>query len=444
MAQRDAQENSITGASAAAVALFDQAVAQLQSYRNDPIATLDEAIADSPGFVMAYAMKAHIALLATETAMLPMAREAVDRATLLPANEREQGHLASVKEALAGDFVGARDRLETVLYAHPRDALALQAAHLWDFYLGDARNLRDHVSQVLPAWSPSIPGYGAVLGMYAFGLEETADYGRAEARGREAIALNPQDAWAQHAVAHVMEMQGRTEDGIAWMRGNEAGWSQDNFFAVHNWWHLALYHLDRGEHTAVLALFDGPIDAGRSTVVLDMVDAAALLWRLKLRDIELGDRWQPVADVWAERIGDGHYAFNDMHAMMALVGAGREDAAERLLETMVVRLGKGGTNDLMLQQVGLPVARAIHAFGAGDYRRTVALLRPVRSFAARFGGSHAQRDVIDWTLTEAAVRAGDAGLAQALAAERLALKPDSPVNRLFRRRAEALTGRLAA
>lgn len=444
MHEYDAQENAITGASAEAARLFWQAVSQLQTYREDPIATLDDAIAQSPEFVMAHAMKGHIALLGTETAMLPMARDALDAARDLPATDREQQHLASIKAALSGDFVTARDRLEAVLHDHPRDALALQVTHLWDFYLGDSRNLRDHVAQVLPAWTGAVPGYGAVLGMYAFGLEETADYARAEALGREAVSLNALDSWAQHAVAHVMEMQGRVEEGIAWMRGNQAGWSQDNFFAVHNWWHLALYHLDRGEHDAVLELFDGPIEAGRSTVVLNMIDAAALLWRLTLRGVDIGGRWDPVADVWADRIDDGLYAFNDVHAMMAFAGAGRPDLAERLLEAMVRRVGQGGSNDLMLQQVGLPAARAIHAFGLGNYRCAIDLLRPVRAFAGRFGGSHAQRDVIDWTLTEAAIRAGEAGLARALAAERLALKPDSPVNQLFRRRAEALSGRLAA
>ena len=67
---------------------------------------------------------------------------------------------------------------------------------------------------------------------------------------------------------------------------------------MHNWWHLALYHLDLGEVDDALALFDGPIYGNRSTVVLDMVDASALLWRFFLRGIDVGDRWAAVADNW--------------------------------------------------------------------------------------------------------------------------------------------------
>ena len=137
-----------------------------------------------------------------------------------------------------------------------------------------------------------VPGYHAVLGMHAFGLEETGDYAAAEKSGRDAVELEPRDGWAQHAVAHVMEMQGRQRDGIAWMPDNADGWSRDSFFAVHNWWHVALYHLDLGEIDEVLALFDGPIYGARSRVILDMIDASAMLWRLHLRGIDVGDRWQ--------------------------------------------------------------------------------------------------------------------------------------------------------
>ena len=89
-------------------------------------------------------------------------------------------------------------------------------------------------------------------------------------------------------------------------------------------------------------------------------------------------------------------------------------------------------------EIGHPVARAIEAFGRGQYRDVNALLRPVRNIAARFGGSHAQRDVLDLTMIEAALRAGDEPLAQALTAERAALRHESPLSRLFVGRAAGL------
>jgi hypothetical protein len=328
--------------------------------------------------------------------------------------------------------------LEDVTIAHPRDLLALQAGHILDFFRGDARMLRDRVARARPAWSNDMPGYHTVLGLHAFGLEETGDYAAAERTGREAVEREPRDSWAQHAVAHVMEMQGRHKDGIAWMQQNADGWSKDNFFAVHNWWHVALYRLELGDIDGVLKLFDGPIYGAKSGLVLDMIDASAMLWRLHLRGIDVGDRWRAVADGWEAVSDAGTYAFNDAHAAMAFVGAGRKDALARLVETQAEAVARGNDNFAFTREVGGPVVLAIKAFGEGNYAETVRRLRAVRNIAHRFGGSHAQRDVLDLTLIEAALRAGPQPVAAALAAERAAVKPHSPLSRLFVQRAAEL------
>jgi hypothetical protein len=226
-------------------------------------------------------------------------------------------------------------------------------------------------------------------------------------------------------VAHVLEVQGRTEDGIAWMTANPEAWSRDSFFAVHNWWHLALYHLDREEMDEVFGLFDGPIFGARSNVALDLIDASALLWRLKLRDVEVGDRWKAVADNWSNLVPAGLYAFNDLHAAMAFIGAGRPGALGDVLEAQAKAMQGTGDNAVFTREVGRPATLAFKAFADGDYAECVALLQAVIPIANRFGGSHAQRDLLDLTLVEAALRGGDRSLARALAAERSQAKPNS-------------------
>jgi hypothetical protein len=367
-----------------------------------------------------------------------VAHDALEAAMRLAVNDREQRHLIAIAHLVDGRWHMASRILEDLTVEYPRDLLALQVGHQLDFFRGDARMLRDRVARALPAWSPKVPGYHAVLGMLAFGLEESGHYAEAERCGREAVELEPRDAWAQHAVAHVMEMQGRQKEGIAWMRLNTEGWSHDSFFAVHNWWHLALYHLDLGEIDEVLALFDGPIYGARSRVILDMVDASAMLWRLQLRGIDVGDRWQALADAWEPVADAGLYAFNDAHAMMAFVGAGRTEAARRVLAAQVAAMQRPGDNAGFTRDVGHPVALAIQAFGARNYFDTVRQLRSVRNIAHRFGGSHAQRDVLDLTLIEAALRSGHEALARALTAERAALRPASPLARLFVERADGM------
>jgi hypothetical protein len=435
MLMHDIRGNSLTGANDAAAFAYMEGLARLNLFIGDPVASAEAAVAAAPGFVMGHVLRAWLLLLSTEAPARLPARLSHEAACDLPMTTQEAGHVAAIGHLLDGHWHRAARVLEDVAIAQPRDLLALQVGHQLDFFTGDARMLRDRIARARPAWSPDVPGWHALLGMHAFGLEETGDYAAAEAAGREAVGLERRDAWARHAVAHVLEMQGRTGDGIAWLRADTAAWSEDNFFAVHNWWHLALYHLEIGEIDEVLHLFDGPIYGARSNVMLDMIDAAALLWRLHLRGIDVGDRWRVVAEAFAPMARAGNYAFNDLHAMMAFVGAGRRDLAEQVLTAQRDAMARNDDNAGFTRDVGHAMARAVQAFGDEQYGEVVQLIRPRRGIANRFGGSHAQRDVLDLTLIEAALRSGQRDLATALAAERVAAKPESPLARLFARRA---------
>ena len=415
---KDAVGYELSGASGRSADFLEQGLREFRCYIGDPVGTIERGLAESPGLVMGHVLKAYLHLLGTEPAGLPVARAAHADGSALPAGDRERLHLAAIGHIVAGQWRAAGRVLEDLSVDYPRDALALQAGHLVDFLTGDSRMLRDRIARALPAWGPGLPGYHAVLGMHAFGLEETGDYARAEAQGRLSVEFEPRDGWGQHAVAHVMEMQARRRDGIAWMRANPEAWSRESFFAVHNWWHVALFHLGLDEIEEVLALYDGPVYGAASTVVLDMIDASAMLWRLHLRGIDVGGRWDVLARKWQEVGGAGSYAFNDMHAMMAFVGAGRHQAADAVLEAQAAAMEAEGDNAQFTREVGSAATRAIRAFGDGDYAESVRLLRPIRNRAHRFGGSHAQRDVLDLTLIVAASRSGQNRLATVLLAER--------------------------
>lgn len=416
---------------------YEAALELLNGFYLDPLATIDAAIADDPDFVMGHCFRAGLFLISTEKAAEAELRRSVEAAVALgaQANARERGHIAAAQAWLNGDFQRAADLYGKVLIDWPRDLLALQLAHQCDFLLGRSRMLRDRIARVMPDWDETVPGYGYVLGMHAFGLEEMNHYGRAEDTGRRAVGLNRRDPWAIHAVAHVMEMQGRLTEGIAWLAERSDDWAPDNAFAFHNWWHLALHHLDLGQTERVLEIYDDAIRPARSTVALEMVDASALLWRLHLRGHDTGARWRELADAWEPMAEDAYYAFNDFHAMMAFVADGRRQTARRLLAALERSASGSGTNAMATRDVGLPLCRALLAFGDGKYADAVDLLMPARAMAHRFGGSHAQRDVIDQTLIEAALRDEQHRLARALLAERTDLKPTSPWNWLMFARA---------
>ncbi|HTE16467.1 MAG TPA: tetratricopeptide repeat protein, partial [Burkholderiales bacterium] len=394
MQTKDYADYPVSGADAKSVEHLETALHEFRCYIRDPVATVTTALEHAPEMVMGHVLMAYLHLLGTEPEGLPVARQALQQAIALPASKRERCHIEAVRLLTEGRWRDAARVLEDLSIDYPRDALALQAGHVIDFLAGDARMLRDRIARALPFWSDGMPGYHAVLGMHAFGLEETGDYRQAEVQGRRGVELEPRDGWSQHAVAHVMEMQNRQRDGIAWMRANPEAWSHESFFCVHNWWHLALYHLDLGEIDEVLALYDGPVYGKQSPLVLEMIDASAMLWRLTLRGVNVGSRWEPLAANWEKVATAGNYAFNDMHAMMAFVGAGRGKAADAVLATQASALQQTGDNAAFTREVGSAATRAIKAFGDGNFAETVRLLRPIRSTAQRFGGSHAQRDLL--------------------------------------------------
>ncbi len=432
----------VSSDNAQALARLEEAHDLFLGYFNDPLAPVEEALAEDPTFVMGHCYRAGLHVISSERGAVPELRKSVEAAEALSAtaNERERGHIAAARAWLAGDYHRAAALYGDVLVKYPRDAIALQLGHLCDFLLGQSSMLRDRVAWVLPQWSETTPGYGYLLGMHAFGLEETGDYGRAEEVGRRAVELTPGDTWAIHAVAHVLEMQGRLEEGVEWMTSRTQDWAPNNGFALHNWWHLALYHLDLGQVDRVFELYDQSIHPAPTEVALELLDAVSLLWRLRLAGIDVGSRWAELADAYEPVAEDGYYAFNDMHAMMAFTSDDRAGAADRLLRALERTAGGTDSNAMMTREVGLPVARAIKAFDRGDYGTTVSLLMPVRALAHRFGGSHAQRDVIQQTLLEAALRDGQGELGRALANERTQLKPTSAHNWSATARAHSLLG----
>ena len=411
----------------AALELFEQAVRQFQSYVGDAIATIDRALALRPDFVLGHAFRAAALMTAGERRFTELARPSVAAAEGLldHANDRERGLVVACRALVDGDWRGACGAFDRVLVDHPRDIVALQTAHIYDFVRGDATSLRDRVTRVLPAWSPSVPGYSYVLGLHAFGLEECNEYDRALDTAARALAIEPIDAWAVHAAVHVKEMRGQIDDGIYFLETRQLDWAPGNGFAFHNFWHLALFYLDRGDVARVLELYDRHIYPEPSDFSLQLVDATALLWRLHLLGVDVAARFEQVAQVWEGKLDDerGFWAFNDVHAMMAFAATRREGAIARLSRDLDG--STTGSNAMMASEIGIPVARALVAFAMGRYAPCVDDLVAARDVMHRFGGSHAQRDLFTLTIIEAARRAGQGTVAAHFLNERSVHRPGS-------------------
>jgi tetratricopeptide (TPR) repeat protein len=448
MTRRDPRGLPVSTASAQALDAVERALWRMMSFYGTPIEDLDAAIRADPSWPLPRLMKAGFLLSLTEPSLVGEARALL--AAIAPSgegsgNDRERAHRAALDRLAAGDWGGASDAWSEILRAHPRDALALQWAHLFDFYRGDAVQLLERVGPLLVEWPEDDLLHPYVLALHAFGLEESGRYAEAEATGRRALAADARVPWAIHAVAHVMEMQGRHHEGGRWLHERRAQWgardeaadgSGPNGFAGHLGWHEALFALETLATARALAVFDDYLDAERIEITLQRVDAASLLWRIALVDGDVGGRWRSLLAGWQlDADAAGHSLFNDAHATMALVGAGETvRAGDWVRSSLAAAARHGGWNGAVSRAIGAPLLHGLLAFGAHDFDRATELIGGARGALGRLGGSRAQRDVVDQTLLAAAAHGRDKSVGRALLEERRRVKPTTPLTARWRDR----------
>ncbi len=424
-----------------AIDLYDRALDRLVRFHPDVVDLAGQLTADGDTAAMAWALMAYLNLMSTDVDDVAAARSALHSLSTTEMNEREQAHAAAINAWVHGGWNEASSRLDDLLRTWPTDLLALMIGHQLDFFLGDAQSLRDRPIRSLREFDHDHPHTEFVRGMASFGLEEAGHYEQALDAGLAAVEANHDDVWGIHAVVHTYEMQGRVDDGIRFLTSDGTQWESGNLFTVHNWWHLALYQLEAGNPERALEIYDAQLhNEGSAGVPIEMLDASALLWRILLDDVDTGGRFIPLADAWAPKVaGESWYAFNDLHAAMAYAGAGRVADLRSLIADRERWLdGVGGSNARMTAEIGLPASRAVLAFIEDRHADVIDELMPIRRTLNHFGGSHAQRDALQRTLLESALRSGSYELARALTAERLGLRESSVYG--WSQRARALHG----
>jgi len=381
---------------------------------------LNNLLLAAPHFALGQAVRGLSCLLLGRAEMIPVARQAFAAALqCAPTTMREIAFVHALGDWLGGRPTRAAARLQVILTLHPRDALAMKMIQAIHFVMGRPDAMRASVEGVLRAWDDH-PARGYILGCHAFALEETGEYARAESTGRDGVQLAPDDAWGLHAVAHVYDMTARARDGLNWLAGREASWSHCNNFRYHVWWHRALMHLDLGEYDSALAHYDADIRADKTDDYRDISNAASLLSRLELEGVDVGRRWEELADLSENRAADGCLAFADLHYMLALCGGERGKAAAGLIARMQATNTAGNEAQRVIAHPALHVAQGLQAFASGEYSAAWIHLRAGRGDLQQIGGSHAQRDIFDRITVEAALRGGYMDAAETLLRERSA------------------------
>ena len=419
----DAQGLPVSTDRTETVQAIDRFVAAFLGYGTDFQPILDAADAD-PTCVVAQGHAAALMLFAETGDAAEKAKPYIRRGieSAQGATERERLYLWTISTWAAGDYGMSLMAHKALAQKYPLDVAASKIGQVRAFTLGDSPLILSLGESMLAA----SPENHFVHGMVAFGYEQCHRFEEAEAAGRRAVEMDRRDPWAHHAVAHVMETQGRVDEGLAWMEGLADTWEDCNsFMYTHNWWHVALFHLDRDDHARALEVYDTHVWGRLKEYSQDQVNAVSLLARLALRGVDVGDRWTDVANYLAPRTNEHVDPFLDLHYLYGLACAGRGEETARLLTGLAEHAGKvKPVQQVMWQQVAVPTAHALVSHAIGRVEEAADLLEQVLPTLHKIGGSHAQRDLFEQIYLDSLIRAGRSERALALIGRRLAARPN--------------------
>lgn len=426
---KDTFDQAVTASSAATIAQLDAFGAGWLSYGTNLPVLLAAADADPAApLAQAYAAALHMALEAqagVEAAKPYLARSVAGRPH---ANAREQSIIDAVALWAQGSPHAAARHLLSHVQMHQSDVVAAKWGQYLAFNVGDAALMLGIAEAVLDAHA-NLP---QVHGMHAFGLEQCHRLEEAEDAGRRALALDRGDAWAQHAVAHVMETQGRVDEGVDFLRAHCDTWaSRSIFMREHNWWHMALFYLDREEPKAALDVFDKRLWGEWREFAQEQIGAVSSLWRLELRGTDVGSRWRDVAAKIAERGPEHIWPFHEMHYVYGLARGGEDQALRSHLQSLdaYARSGAPQESRRVWSEIAAPLARGLVAHAHGRMSQAADFIEPLIPHLSAIGGSHAQRDIFVQTWIDAALKSGAGWSVRSALERRLRDRPNVPFTR---------------
>ncbi|XP_047209705.1 tetratricopeptide repeat protein 38 [Girardinichthys multiradiatus] len=436
--------------------LYDAILTQYVKWKNDDtVGGIEGCISAiqmaDPNFVMGHVISTGLDLVATTSSprlderLASAVKRTVELANSQDISPREKLHVKAVELFSHGNYPKACEVWEEILLDHPTDMLALKFAHDTYFYMGAQLPMRDSVARVLPHWKPHMPLFSYLKGQYSFGLLETRYYDQALEVAMEGLALTPDDAWSVHSVAHVYEMKAEVDKGLNFMESREKDWQGCDMLASHNYWHWALYFIEREQYEAALQIYDSQVfkRSKASGAMLDIVDACSMLCRLEMEGVCVKDRWRELLQITQPHTDDHVTLFNDLHFLMVSLGANEPGASQRLLEGLQELAKEPGDNQQhqLARTVGIPMCQAMMEYNQGNYSQAVALLYPLRYRMVDIGGSDAQRDLFNQLLIHAAMKSENKQhqkLGRCLVVERDAVRPNCPLTHRLMQKALAL------
>ncbi|XP_062567974.1 tetratricopeptide repeat protein 38-like [Saccostrea cucullata] len=403
--------------------LFDASLTQSYGMYNEPsVGGLENCVKQmltaDPDFVMGNVLNHNMQLggcekphhlnpeLQKKIAQLKSLKEKVKAIT-----EREERHINATCLFAQGKRYEAIQAWEDILIDYPTDMMAARQCFLGMINLGLQQENKDIMTRILPHFSLETPGYSTILGWQAFCLEENNYYDLAEKVAKKSLELERHETYASHTLSHVYLMQGMHDKGINFMLSTESDWNRCEFLACHNYWHVGIFHAEKGDFRSALEIFDSQVGVRtqRSKSDFNLTDATHLLYRLKLEGVDVGSRWS-MLDKTSHVYMFGHgQMFTESQLFLKSCCDQDKNIKEKQLQSLkeYVKDGEMWDNKTIVKEVGIPLCEGVLAFENGEHDKATEILYPLRYDIIRIGGSHAQRDVFNQILINAALRSSN-------------------------------------
>lgn len=340
---------------------------------------------------------------------------------------REQLNAAVLRAWVDDDMARTLRLCDQVTDEFPRDLVMVKTHQYLEFNRGNAPEML-RVALKTAAPNADVP---YMHGMTAFAYEQCHLLDEAESEARTALEMRRKEPWAQHALAHVFLTRGRIDEGARFLEQMADSWTGLNSFMVtHLWWHLALFYLAQGRDRQILDLYDRHCWGIAKDYSQDQIGAVSLLARCEIAGIDVGPRWQDLGHHLAARAQDTLLPFLTLQYLYGLARAGLPEA-DLLLEAVRRRATSAPAfSRSVWQEVALPAGEGLHAYARGDHAGAWRHLAAAVPRMAEAGGSHAQRDLFEQFLLDAAIKSGRMAAAQQMLELRRHADPNGvPVNR---------------
>jgi hypothetical protein len=404
--------NAVSAESAATLRAIDDFAEGLLAYETRAENVLGAADAD-PGccLVNAYAGMLWMLLESPQAPRRAAPYLAAAERAAAHASRREAMNTAMLRAWVDDDLARCLGLCAQISDEFPGDLTIVKLHQYLEFNRGNFAQMLGAVLKV----QEHNAGVPYVHGMAAFAYEQMHRLEEAGEAARCSLAMRRKEPWAQHALAHVMLTRGLIDEGAQFLEGMADTWTGLNsFMLTHLWWHLALFYLSQGRDAQVIELYDRHCWGVAKSYSQDQVGAVSLLARMEAAGLDVGGRWQELGEHLAARHDDTVQPFLTLQYLYGLARAGRPEAA-LLLEAVRRRAHSAPEfSREVWREVALPACEGLYAHARGDHDTAWRRLGAALPRLIEVGGSHAQRDLFELLLIDAAQKSGRLNAAQQL------------------------------